>query len=177
MDGLEDSSERLEARLPGLCGRVEAMPPASVLRNEPLHRLFKAVEQAFRQQALHQMRAEGITDVFPGAAPLILHLGDEDGLTMTELGRRCGLESSTMTPLVDELERRQIVVRVRIADDRRVVRLHLTETGRELEPRLRGILLRLQEVALQGIPDDELTTMRHVLECIVANLDLADASE
>ena len=50
--------------------------------------LLQAVEQAFRQQFLLRMRQENI-DLFPGAAPLILHLGDEDGLTMSELGKRC----------------------------------------------------------------------------------------
>src|SRR5579872_2273234 len=111
MDRL-DAPDPATRTLHGCGGGMEAMPPASVLRNEPLHRLFKSVEQAFRQQALQQMRAEGITDLFPGAAPLILHLGEEDGPTISELARRCGLESSTMTPLVDELERHGLVSRV-----------------------------------------------------------------
>lgn len=144
--------------------------PNSALRNAPLHRSFKAVEQAFRQQFLHRMRQENM-DLFPGAAPLILHLGDEDGLTMSELGKRCGLESSTMTPLVDELESRRLIGRVRAPEDRRVIRLHLTPAGRELEPRLRVLLLDLQEVALGNIPDADLAAMHRALERIVANLE------
>lgn len=148
-----------------------AMPPASALRHAPLHRLFKGVEQAFRHQALQQMRAAGITDLFPGAVPLILHLGDSDGLPMSELGKRCGLESSTMTPLVDELERSGLALRARDPEDRRIVRLHLTEAGRHLEPRLRALLLRLQETALTDISDDELAALHRVLERIAANLN------
>ncbi|MCW3098786.1 MAG: MarR family transcriptional regulator [Chthonomonadaceae bacterium] len=143
--------------------------PNSALRNAPLHRSFKAVEQAFRQQFLLRMRQEHI-DLFPGAAPLILHLGDEDGLTMSELGKRCGLESSTMTPLVDELERRKLIGRARDPEDRRVIRLHLTPAGRALEPRLRTLLLDLQAVAFCRIPDSDLAVMRSVLESILANL-------
>ena len=144
--------------------------PNSALRNAPLHRSFKAVEQAFRQQFLHRLRQENM-DLFPGAAPLILHLGDEDGLTMSELGKRCGLESSTMTPLVDELERRNMIGRVRAPEDRRVIRLHLTPAGRALEPRLRVLLLDLQEVALGNIPESDLAAMHRALERIVANLE------
>jgi DNA-binding MarR family transcriptional regulator len=143
--------------------------PISALRNAPLHRSFKAVEQAFRQQFLLRMRQENI-DLFPGAAPLILHLGDEDGLTMSELGKRCGLESSTMTPLVDELERHKLIARVRAPEDRRVIRLHLTPSGRDLEPRLRKLLLDLQAVALCCIPDSDLAAMHRVLESILTNL-------
>ena len=151
------------------CGKIEPRMPSSALRNAPLHRSFKAVEQAFRQQFLLRMRQENI-DLFPGAAPLILHLGDEDGLTMSELGKRCGLESSTMTPLVDELERRKLIGRVRAPEDRRVIRLHLTPAGRELEPRLRTLLLDLQSVALCSIPDADLAAMHRVLESILTNL-------
>src|SRR5690349_20860251 len=138
------------------CSRDAAHPPSSVLRNEPLYRAFKAVHMAFRQRALQLMRSEGIDELFPGAAPLLLHLGDEDGLTLSELARRCELENSTLTPLVDDLERHDLVARARDRDDRRVVRIHLTAQGRELEPRLRALWLRLQEVALTGISRAEL---------------------
>lgn len=152
------------------CGRPEAMPPSSVMQNESLHRLLKMTEQTFRQQALQQMRAQGIPDLFPGVMPLILHLGDEDGVTLSELARRCHLESSTLTPLVDELERHHIAVRTRDTEDRRVVRLLLTDYGRELEPRLRSIVLHLQDVAFAGIPETEIAAMRRVLERLIANL-------
>jgi DNA-binding MarR family transcriptional regulator len=168
MDDLVNSTQ-LSPALPQTCGKVEPRLPNSALRNAPLHRLFKAVEQAFRQQFLLRMRQENM-DVFPGAAPLILHLGDEDNLTMSELGKRCGLESSTMTPLVDELERRRLISRVRAPEDRRVIRVHLTPAGRDLEPRLRKLLLDLQAVALCDIPDGDIAAMHRVLESILANL-------
>jgi DNA-binding MarR family transcriptional regulator len=154
----------------GECGRVDPQPPASVLRNEPLHRLFKAVHQGFLQRALHQMRAEGIADLYPGATSLLLHLDEEDGLTLSELARRCDLENSTLTPLVDELERHDLVRRVRAADDRRVVRLFLTERGHELAPRLHRMWLQLQETALLGITEEELSALHRVLGRIVGNL-------
>ena len=168
MDDLETPEETTQP-LPQTCGKTEPRMPSSALRNAPLHRSFKAVEQAFRHQFLHRMRQENM-DVFPGAAPLILHLGDEDGLTMSELGKRCGLESSTMTPLVDELERRKLIGRVRDPEDRRVIRLHLTPAGTDLEPRLRKLLLDLQEIALSRIPDTDIAVMHRVLESILTNL-------
>ena len=75
-----------------------------------------------------------------------------------------------MTPLVDELERRKLIGRVRAPEDRRVIRLHLTPAGRELEPRLRTLLLDLQSVALCNIPDTDLAVMHRVLESILTNL-------
>ena len=171
MDSIKQKKTRPGAQEFALCSRVEAHPPASVLRDEPLHRSFKAVEQAFRRAVLHLMRAQGIDDLFPGTTPLILHLGDEDGLTLSELGKRCGLESSTVTPLVDELERHHIAQRARAPEDRRVVRVYLTDYGRELEPRLRALILHMQEIALTGLSAEEMAAMRHTMECMVANLE------
>ena len=89
---------------------------------------------------------------------------------MSELGKRCGLESSTMTPLVDELERRSLIGRARDPEDRRVIRLHLTPEGHDLEPRLRALLLDLQEVALSRISETDIAAMHRVLESILNNL-------
>lgn len=165
MDGLG------REKFASFCPVSEATPPASVLRDGSLPQLFKAAAMAFRQQALVQMRAAGIPELFPGVTPLILHLGDEDGLTISELARRCRLDNSTMTPLIDELERRHLVTRARAPEDRRVLRLYLTPHGRELEPRLRHILLHLQDVAFSDIPSEDLVTMRRVLERLIFNLE------
>ena len=153
------------------CGHPEPQPPASVLRNESLQRTFKAVHQGFLQRALHQMRAEGIADLYPGATSLLLHLNEEDGLTLSELARRCDLEPSTLTPLVDELEKHDLVRRQRAHDDRRMVLLFLTERGRELAPRLHRMWLQIQETALRGISGDDLTALHRILARIVANLN------
>ena len=150
---------------------VKAMLPASAVRHDPLPRLFKAVEQSFREKCLLMMRAEGIDGLFPGAMPLILHLGEADGLTISELARRCGLENSTMTPLLDELEKRRLAERVRDPEDRRAVRLHLTPEGKIMEPRLRGLLLRLQNAAFEGVPESDIEVMKRVMEKIVTNLE------
>ena len=150
---------------------VKAMLPASAIQHDSLPRLFKAVEQSFREKCLLLMRAEGIDGLFPGAMPLILHLGEADGLTISELARRCGLENSTMTPLLDELEKRGLAARVRDPEDRRAVRLHLTAQGQEMEPRLRHLLLRLQTAAFTDVPETDIAVMRRVMEKIVANLN------
>ena len=150
------------------CGHP--MPPASAMRNDPLHRLFKAVEQAFRERLLARLREAGVTELFPGAVPLLLHLGDEDGLTLSELGKRCGLEGSTITPLVDELERHAIATRARSTEDRRQVRLFLTEHGRTLEADTRRIVLEMQDDALCDIDPDNLEIMMSVMEQMVKNL-------
>lgn len=156
------------------CAHAEAVPPSGVIRNEPLYRIFKATSQAFRERALHQMREEGIQHLFPGAVPLLMHLDEEDGLTLSELARRCDLENSTLTPLVDELERAELACRQRDPEDRRLVRIHLTSAGRDMAPRLHRVWQRVQAQALDGIADAQLAALHTVLARIVANLTAGD---
>jgi DNA-binding MarR family transcriptional regulator len=61
---------------------------------------------------------------------VVIHLGDAGPRMMRELAEFLPVAVNTMTTLVDNLEHKQIVQRQRCAEDRRVVRVSLTETGR-----------------------------------------------
>lgn len=52
--------------------------------------------------------------------------------TMGELGRLLGLDTSSITGLVDRTESREVVRRVRDSSDRRVIRVELTPQGRRV---------------------------------------------
>ena len=53
-------------------------------------------------------------------------------LSLSELSDAIRAQNSTVTGIVDRMEREEIVERVRSTEDRRVVRIHLTEKGRKL---------------------------------------------
>lgn len=59
-------------------------------------------------------------------------------LSQRELADRLGLEKSTVSRLVADLERRELLVRERDPGNRRYYRLRLTELGRDRHRRLGG---------------------------------------
>ncbi|HHW14894.1 MAG TPA: MarR family transcriptional regulator, partial [Firmicutes bacterium] len=59
----------------------------------------------------------------------------EPGLTLSDLSRRMGLANSTVTSLVDRLERDGLVIRSRDTRDRRVTHLHPTPLALERRER------------------------------------------
>lgn len=69
----------------------------------------------------------GIT--YPQYVTLIA-LNEEDGQTVSELGDKLFLESSTLTPLLKRLEAMGYVTRKRDTQDERQVRIGLTKAGR-----------------------------------------------
>jgi MarR family transcriptional regulator, organic hydroperoxide resistance regulator len=88
------------------------------------------------------------------------------------VGRLCvelGLESSTLTPLLKRLEAAGLIERSRDAHDERQVRVRLTEAGRALRVRAKGVPERVLKLTDLSISDAirlhrEITTLRDALD-------------
>ncbi|MEA1961859.1 MAG: MarR family transcriptional regulator [Bacillota bacterium] len=63
---------------------------------------------------------------------ILFALLEKDGCTLTEIGAKARIDNSSLTTMVDRLEKEGLVERRLFAQDRRVVALYLTDKGREL---------------------------------------------
>ena len=95
-----------------------------------------------------------------------------DASTVAELARGCELDAGSMTRLLDRLESKQLLRRVRSSDDRRVVNLELTDAGREVGSAIPDVLCRVQNEHLVGFSKGEWETLVGFLRRI---LDTAQA--
>jgi DNA-binding MarR family transcriptional regulator len=85
----------------------------------------------------------------------LLRIARDEGLTMGELARQVGVSFAAATQVVDQLVEMQLVTRERPADDRRVVRLRLTEHAHaELDAALARRAAQVREVCAQLSPDE-----------------------
>ena len=64
---------------------------------------------------------------------VMLVLWEKDQLTVSEIGKKLFLESSTLTPLLKRLEAQHLLQRRRSSQDERQVLIHLTEQGKALQ--------------------------------------------
>ncbi|MFT3710253.1 MAG: MarR family transcriptional regulator [Archangium sp.] len=64
---------------------------------------------------------------------VLLVLWEEEGISVRHLGDRLALDSGTLTPLLQKMERQGLVTRSRDDQDNRVVRISLTASGRALK--------------------------------------------
>ncbi|UOQ86219.1 MarR family winged helix-turn-helix transcriptional regulator [Gracilibacillus salinarum] len=97
------------------------------------------------------------------ALQFLLEHGD---LTLGELSKKINLAFSTTTDLVDRMEKNDLVERVRDTKDRRVVRIHLLEKGREIiheviEKRQKYLGEVLSNVKEEDM--EQLSTLLHLL--------------
>lgn len=75
---------------------------------------------------------------------VLLVLWEEDHLTVSNIGKRLFLESSTLTPLLKRLEALKWVVRHRSKQDERQVLVSLTDEGMQLKAKMKGIPNQIQ---------------------------------
>lgn len=82
-------------------------------------------------------------------------LGNEGPRMMRELAEHLAVAVNSMTSIVDSLERNALVRRQRSEEDRRVVRVELTDSGRVIYQSLVAVNLRLFRSMLGALTEDE----------------------
>jgi len=90
---------------------------------------------------------------------------------MGDLSATTSIEVSTLTRLVDTMEKTGLVARRRDANDTRAVLLHVTAGGRRLTRRILPIAERYEAVALKGFGAAEAATLKAALRRLYANMD------
>lgn len=64
---------------------------------------------------------------------VMLALWEQDGVSVSELGKKLYLDSGTLTPLLKKMEKQGLLLRRRDDEDERVVLIALTPKGRGLQ--------------------------------------------
>jgi DNA-binding MarR family transcriptional regulator len=104
------------------------------LRNFIAFHLRLAQDASFRSFAQNAGRRRW----GPGNFAAMMVIRKNPGITQVALGRAISRDKSTVTPLIQELQRRGLVSRRRSASDRRSITLELTRAG---EATLRDLLV------------------------------------
>ncbi|MFC0113550.1 MarR family winged helix-turn-helix transcriptional regulator [Kibdelosporangium aridum] len=83
------------------------------------------------------------------------------------LGHALGVDKTTMTALLDKLERSGLVVRTPDPNDRRARIPVITEAGRELQAKLYDLLKAVEARVLDPLTPEERETLRSLLRKII----------
>ncbi|WP_205696793.1 MarR family transcriptional regulator [Conexibacter sp. SYSU D00693] len=100
--------------------------------------------------------------------PLVL---DEQPLSVSALAQAAGVSAPSATRMIDGLEHRGIVERIRAADDRRVVRVVLTEQGRALAQAKRRAMRDRRAELFAALPAELRTNAAAVLNAIALAME------
>ncbi|MCX2934444.1 MarR family transcriptional regulator [Mycobacterium sp. CVI_P3] len=119
--------------------------------------------------ALLQLIATELVDLDLTASEInaLANLADGQGRTVSQLGSAVGTRPTTLTSVLDRLERRGHITRGTLAGDRRSVLIELTDSGRAAAAVITGALTEIENRALQNLPADAVTGFREVMDALI----------
>lgn len=114
--------------------------------------------------------ADRMGELTPGRFSLLTLLKHNPGINQTDLSRAVGLDKSTLTPALDQLERNGLILRQRTASDRRTYALSLSEKGEALLEDLNEKVLQHERNIVAALSPSERATLLRLLKKIARSL-------
>ena len=131
------------------------------------------VHAVFRVSRMHKtisgrlLRELGLA---PGQELLLLQLWDRDRCSQSDLVDRLGLDASTVTKMLQRLERDGWVRREPSRDDGRVIIVSLSQAGRDLQEAVTGLWSELERETMQHLAPAEQAELLRLLRKVEAGL-------
>lgn len=97
-------------------------------------------------------------------------LHEEDGQAIGTLSKKRAIDAPTMTGIVKRLEQSGLVDRVHDREDRRLVKVFLTDEGRDIMRFLPDAAIEFSKIMAQGFSENEQRDLLAKLQRIIANL-------
>lgn len=121
---------------------------------------YRSSSDAFMDQiAMHRAQAT-----------LLCRLFVRDGMTQSEIAEQLSVRGATVTNMLQRMEEAGLVTRCRDSEDNRLVRVYLTDAGREKERAITDQFLKLESAIFEGISEEDRTLFRRILNQLLHNM-------
>ena len=111
-------------------------------------------------------------DALNGAQGRILYvLWQEDGIPIRALSDRCGLAITSLTTMLERMEKQGLITRLQDTKDKRKTLLYLTDKAHELKQDYDSVSLRMGQIYYQGFSEEEIVRFEGYLDRISRNLE------
>lgn len=101
---------------------------------------------------------------------VLKYLNEKDGLIQNDLAFITNRSKTALTRLIQTMEKKGLVYRRSCKTDLRINHVFLTEFGKEMWNRSYPHILEIVEELQQGIPEEDLETVRKTMEQIQKNI-------
>jgi len=115
---------------------------------------------------LHHARAHTLLEalgLYRGQPPMLHALWEKEGLTHGELATRLHIQPSTVTKMIQRMERAGFVECRPDPDDQRVSRVYLTDAGRAIQAEVKQVWRTMEDETFAAFAPEERTLLRRFL--------------
>jgi DNA-binding MarR family transcriptional regulator len=137
---------------------------------------WDALDNVLFEQAFQKKIAGKFNELSKNQPMVIKIIGMEGEMMPSTIGKYTGMEKSSLTRMVDDLEKKGIVSRNTDPDDRRKVLVSLTKKGLEYYNCLNKITAEMADEILKFVDEKDIEDYVQSLETMVRVLRKIDAS-
>lgn len=130
------------------------------------------VSMAINRMMYRNFKKEGL-DITPEQWTVLAFLWREDGVTQQTLCNSTFKDKPSMTRLLDNLTKQNLVYRNASVSDRRSNLIYLTDLGKSIKEKAGKAVYNTMEAALDGIDEEGLKQVRVLLAAVFGNVSQA----
>lgn len=119
----------------------------------------------------------GITELNTAQGRVMFVLWRDDGLPISALAEKTGLEKSTLTSMLDRLEQAGFLYRTPSPDDRRKILIFRTEKDKSFQEQYVQVSQEMTRIFYRGFTEPEIARFEANLERILDNLTCQEGKQ
>lgn len=131
--------------------------------------LLGQVSQVFRTLSDSYMDQ---VDAHRAQAFVLCTLVDREGMTQSEIAEQLSVQGATITNMLQRMEEAGLVTRRRDAEDNRLVRVYLTDSGREKERIIHRAFGEMEARIFEGISPKDRERLRQLFYKLLQNMSV-----
>jgi DNA-binding MarR family transcriptional regulator len=105
---------------------------------------------------------------------VLVALWENGDQRLNELSVLTSVDSSTLSRLLVNMQRRRLIVRRRSGNDARALSLSLTAYGRHITTKIIPVALHYERVAVSGLSEADVKRLKRLLAKIYTNIETSD---
>jgi len=138
--------------------------------------LISRINQTAGRVFTRMLRERGL-EITPAQGRVLFVLWEQGPMTIHNLARKVSLGKSTLTSTLDRLEAAGQVTRIPSREDRRCIRIELTEENRATHRLYEEVSREMTGIFYQGFSPREIEFTESGLERILGNLEARESGD
>lgn len=123
-------------------------------------------------RAFEKILKESGIDAFSGPQGRILYvLWENENLNISQIGKLTSLANTTLTGMLDHMEKSGLIVRVHDPKNRRQVIIQTTEKAEELREMYNRVSDAANDIFYEGFTEEEIAEFEDTLRRIIVNFE------
>lgn len=125
--------------------------------------IFIILHQIVHMSKYQEIKKTEALGIKPGQAVILFMLGCKGGLSQKQLAQEIGITPPSMTVALRKMEESGFILREPDDEDQRVIRIRLSEKGKQYVDEIKSILEEMEELLYEGISPEERMLFRRLL--------------